>query len=102
VISLFLAISFITIFKISTYSAKVASVFPPVDCNGITELFSGDQFRAYAVDDYEYITEKSGRRSSGILPCFCHEEAKIDTANYMTNAYGSKDESPICGEFTTL
>ena len=39
VVCVVLAISFFTIFKISTYSAKVASVFPPVDCEGISELY---------------------------------------------------------------
>lgn len=61
VICLVLAISFITIFKISTYSASVASVFPPADCGGIQDLYAGDMFRDAAVDDYEYITEKPGR-----------------------------------------
>ena len=76
VVGLILFLSFLTIFFISTYSAKVAAVFPPQDCENFDGLYSAEDYPRYAVDDYEYITEKpdAGRISDGTLQCFCQKE----------------------------
>ena len=100
-VALVLAISFFTIFKISTYSAKVGAVFPPVDCEGVADMYEGDFLRQYAVDDYEYITAKANRQSSGTLQCFCKLQSEKDPDNYETNTYQSADNVPICGEFNS-
>jgi len=57
VIVLLLCGSFAVIYRISSYSAKVAAVFPPVDCEGIESNYVGDLLRQYAIQDYNYITE---------------------------------------------
>ena len=44
-VALVLAVSFFTIFKISSYSAKVGAVFPPVDCEGVADMYEGDFLR---------------------------------------------------------
>mmetsp|Transcript_33793 Transcript_33793/g.44587 ORF Transcript_33793/g.44587 Transcript_33793/m.44587 type:complete len:597 (-) Transcript_33793:841-2631(-) len=100
VIGLILFISFLIIFKISSYSAKVASVFPLVDCEQVGKLYPGDLYKTYAIDDYDYITEKEGRQASGVLQCFCQKEAKANPDTYETNKYGSDVE--ICGEYMDL
>ena len=74
VIGIILFLSFLTIYFISTYSAKIAAVFPPQDCREMDGLYSGDEFRKYAVDDYDYVTEKANRVSDGTLQCFCQIE----------------------------
>lgn len=96
IIGLVLAISFIIIFLISQYSAKIASVFPSVDCKKIDDLYSDDLYRDYAIIDYKYVTGKEGRQASGTLQCFCKQEAEENPTTYLTDNYGG--DTPICGE----
>lgn len=72
IIALILGVSFIIIFVISAYSAKMASIFPVVNCSGVQASY-GDLFQQYAVNDYDYIIANNGEgvQSSGTLPCFC-------------------------------
>ena len=64
--------SLIIIYVISAYSANLAAVFPPVDCDGIREAY-GDKLQTYAVADYDYIQDNKGQPSSGCLQCWCNQ-----------------------------
>ena len=48
-VAFLLFLSFLLIFAISTYSAKIANVFPPVECSGIVKAYEGDLLRDFAV-----------------------------------------------------
>ena len=72
--------SLIIIYVISAYSANLAAVFPPVDCDGIREAY-GDKLQDYAVADYDYIQDNKGQPSSGCLQCWCNQQAKDDPDN---------------------
>lgn len=62
--------SLIIIYTISAYSAKLAAVYPPTNCDSIKNAY-GDQLQNYAVADYDYIQANTGLPSSGCLQCFC-------------------------------
>jgi hypothetical protein len=51
--------SFAFIFWVSSFAAKVARVFPAVNCPNIIENY-GDQIDEFAVDDYDYIKAHPG------------------------------------------
>lgn len=70
VIALLLMGSFGIIFAISTYSAKMAAVFPPQECAGVESAYGSDLER-YASEDYDFIMKHEGSQSSGTLQCFC-------------------------------
>ena len=70
VIAILLAGSFGIIYAISTYSAKMANVFPPQDCPGVEAAY-GTALEQYANDDYDYILGHEGAQSGGTLQCFC-------------------------------
>lgn len=71
VIFLVLTISFIIILCISNYAEKVRSVFPAIDCGGVDDMYSAEAYGEYAIDDYQYITDKEGRQADGTLQCYC-------------------------------
>ena len=102
IIAVLLMVSFVIIFLISTYSAKIQSVFPPVECEGIKKAYTGDLFKEYAVDDYEYISTRDDVQSSGTLQCFCQQEKIDNPDSYMTDTYGSADNVAICGKYEDL
>ena len=61
IIGLLLFVSFLIILAISNYSARIAAVFPPVDCGNIKKSYvTDDMFQTYAVKDFDYITENKG------------------------------------------
>ena len=66
IIAILLAVSVLVIYKISAFSAKMAAVFPPVDCEGIITIY-GSGLQTSAVSDYEYITANEGEASDGTL-----------------------------------
>ena len=87
--------SLIVIYAISAYSAKLAAVYPPTNCDSVEQAY-GDQIQTYAVSDYDYIQANPGQPSSGCLQCFCQSQAKVDKDNYLTLSYGQADNEPIC------
>ena len=70
VIAVLLSGSFGIIYAISTYSAAMAKVFPPQDCEGVESAY-GNLLEQYASDDYDYILSHEGAQSAGTLQCFC-------------------------------
>ena len=66
VIGILLFGSLIIIYIISAKSADMASVFPAVNCDGISEAY-GDKLQTYAVTDFDYIEANPGHPSSGTL-----------------------------------
>ena len=62
--------SLIVIYTISAYSAKLAAVYPPTNCDSIDSAY-GDKLQIYAVADFNYIEANPGQPSSGCLQCFC-------------------------------
>lgn len=73
--------SLIVIYVISAYSANLAAVFPPTDCDGV-QLAYGDELQTYAVFDYDYVVNPDNKNqpSSGCLQCFCIQQ--VEENNY--------------------
>jgi hypothetical protein len=70
------------IYWISAFSAKMASVFPPTDCELLQQAYGGyDDMQTYAVADYDFIQANPGKQSSGCLQCFCTNAYKDDTVD---------------------
>jgi hypothetical protein len=95
IIGVLLAGSAVFIYWISAFSAELASVFPSVDCKGISDAY-GSSLQTYAVQDYDFISENEGMPSSGCLQCFCIDEYKKDHEAALTNSYGQANGEPIC------
>lgn len=102
VIVLLLSGSFAIIYQISMFSAGVAAVFPPTDCEGIDSSYTGDLYREYAIADYDFISTHVGEQSSGTLQCFCQKEKKEHPDTYLTDTYGSSDDTKVCGKYAEL
>ena len=101
VIGILLFGSLIIIYIISAKSADMASVFPAVNCDGISEAY-GDKLQTYAVTDFDYIEANPGHPSSGTLQCFCQQEFKDNKDTYLENSYGQVDGEPICANYNSL
>lgn len=100
IIALLLGGSFGIIFVISGYSAAVAAVFPPQDCEGVTDAY-GSTLEKYASLDYDYIKSHEGAQSSGTLQCFCKNAREED--DYAGTIFGDRtDNVAICDEFDAL
>lgn len=67
IVGVLLFLSFLVIYNISDYSAKMAAIFPPTDCESIKETYTGDLFREYAKDDFNFISNNEGVQSLGTL-----------------------------------
>ena len=97
IIAILLAGSFGIIFAISNYSARMAAVFPPQDCEGVKNAY-GSTLEKYASEDYDYITSHEGAQSSGTLQCFCNEHRTDD--DYAGKIFGGRtDDIAICDNF---
>ena len=72
IIGLLLFVSFIIVYLVAAFSSKIANTYPPVNCETLDKDY-GDQLQAYAVDDYDFIQENPGKKSSGTLQCFCRK-----------------------------
>jgi len=92
-----LFISFIIIFAISKYAARIAAVFPAKNCADIQDNY-GDSLEQYAIKDYNYIVANDGKgvQSSGTLPCFCKQQMKTNE-NFMSDTFGT--DAAICGVY---
>lgn len=66
VIGILLIGSAIFIYWISAFSADLATVFPPTDCDGVVKAY-GDEIQSGAVLDYDFVTTNAGQPSSGCL-----------------------------------
>jgi hypothetical protein len=56
VIAVLLLGSFALIYWISAFAAKMAAVYPPTDCDGITAAYGDvDALATYAYDDYDFV-----------------------------------------------
>lgn len=99
IVCVLLFLSFLVIYAISDYSAKMAAVFPPADCKGIKASYTGDLFEQYAKDDYNFITTHKEVQSLGTLQCWCQQEKKDHPDTYMSDSYGQEDGIPICLEY---
>ena len=98
VIAIMLCVSFVIIFAISNYSAKMAAIFPPQDCEGVKNAY-GTTLEKYANADYDYIMAHPGAQSSGTLQCFCRKMLEEDE-DYKGKVYGGRtDKVEICTEF---
>ena len=91
-----LLVSFVIIFAISAYSAKVASVFPAVNCESIENTF-GSKLQVQAVKDYDLlISHPEGTQSDGTLDCFCQAEQVSNPDTFKEESYGQSDGDHIC------
>lgn len=95
VIGILLVGSAIFIYWISAFSADLATVFPPTNCNGVEKAYA-DKLQESAVEDYDFVTANAGQPSSGCLQCFCAQQYKDDPDNYTTLTYGQADGDKIC------
>ena len=98
IIAVLLFGSAIFIYWISAFSAKMAVVYPPVECDNIAEAY-GTDLQQYAVLDYDYIQANPGLPSSGCLQCFCQQEYELDADSTLTNSFGQVDDEPICDAY---
>jgi hypothetical protein len=94
IILVLLSLSFWFIFWVARFSADVAVVFPPVDCEKLSTSY-GNLLQKYAVEDFEFIQSNPGLQSTGCLQCFCQSELLADKAN-SKKLYGGE---PICGQY---
>lgn len=63
--------SWLIIYMIKNYGARISSVFPAENCAGIKASYTGDIFQEYAVDDFNFISAHEGEQSFGTLQCWC-------------------------------
>lgn len=99
-VGVFLALSFYTMYWMSTKQMKLTAQFPVVDCVDIQETY-GDELKQYAIFDYAYIEKNPNSESNGCLQCFCDQQSEIlgkDTVRDMEFGPAGQKE-PICDVF---
>ena len=98
-IGVLLAGSAAFIYWVSAFSAEMAAVFPPADCEQLSQAYGGyEQMKSYAVSDYDFVQANPGKQSSGCLQCFCINEKK-NNDKYLELDYGQVDKEKICEWF---
>lgn len=89
IIGLLIIGSFVGIIAVANYQAKIANVYPQVDCGDIESAYSNKLAEA-AYNDYEFITDHNAK-SSGVLGCFCKEQKDLGVET--DTVYFDKDGS---------
>ena len=98
-IGVLLAGSAAFIYWVSAFSAEMAAVFPPADCEQLAQAYGGySSMQEYAVSDYDFVQANPGKQSSGCLQCFCINEKK-NNADYLTEDYDQANGDKICEWF---
>lgn len=95
VIAILMSGSFVIVYYVSGLSAKIARVFPTVDCDTLLANY-GSEIDEFALADYNFIEDHPGMQSSGCLQCFCQHSNEDPTITYPE---GDADGIAICEQY---